>query len=67
MFQMCKNESINGITMDGGCKWKTTSPNPINAYLPDADAEYVLLNTEAVVNVPKDVDPADFAPILCAG
>jgi D-arabinose 1-dehydrogenase-like Zn-dependent alcohol dehydrogenase len=30
-------------------------------------AEYVLLRTEAVVNVPKDVDPVEYAPILCAG
>ncbi|KUJ24455.1 putative alcohol dehydrogenase [Mollisia scopiformis] len=29
--------------------------------------EYVLLRTEAVVNVPKDVDPVEIAPILCAG
>ncbi|KAH9213462.1 putative alcohol dehydrogenase [Leptodontidium sp. 2 PMI_412] len=30
-------------------------------------AEYVLLRQEAVVNVPKDVDPVEYAPILCAG
>lgn len=30
-------------------------------------AEYVLLRTEAVVKVPKDVDPVEYAPILCAG
>jgi D-arabinose 1-dehydrogenase-like Zn-dependent alcohol dehydrogenase len=30
-------------------------------------AEYVLLRTEAVVSVPEDVDPAEYAPILCAG
>lgn len=30
-------------------------------------AEYVLLNTEATVKVPRDVDPATYAPILCAG
>ncbi|KAL2063405.1 hypothetical protein VTL71DRAFT_5210 [Oculimacula yallundae] len=30
-------------------------------------AEYVLLRTEAVVRVPKEVDPAQYAPILCAG
>ncbi|KAI9810517.1 MAG: hypothetical protein M1827_006190 [Pycnora praestabilis] len=30
-------------------------------------AEYVLLRTEAVVRVPTDVDPAEFAPLLCAG
>ncbi|KAH7319423.1 putative alcohol dehydrogenase [Rhexocercosporidium sp. MPI-PUGE-AT-0058] len=30
-------------------------------------AEYVILRTEAVVRVPKEVDPAEYAPILCAG
>ena len=30
-------------------------------------AEYVLLRTESVVKVPTDVDPAEYAPILCAG
>jgi len=30
-------------------------------------AEYVLLRTEAVVRVPTDVNPVEYAPILCAG
>jgi D-arabinose 1-dehydrogenase-like Zn-dependent alcohol dehydrogenase len=30
-------------------------------------AEYVLLRTEAVVRVPLDVDPVEYAPIMCAG
>jgi len=30
-------------------------------------AEYVILRTEATVSVPKDVKPAEYAPILCAG
>jgi len=30
-------------------------------------AEYVLLRTEAVVHVPTDVDPVEYAPIVCAG
>ncbi|KAK6517592.1 hypothetical protein TWF281_004242 [Arthrobotrys megalospora] len=30
-------------------------------------AQYVLLRREAVVSVPTDVDPAEYAPILCAG
>jgi D-arabinose 1-dehydrogenase-like Zn-dependent alcohol dehydrogenase len=49
MFQMCKNEAINGVTRDGGY------------------GEYVTLRSEAVVRVPTDVDPAAYAPILCAG
>lgn len=49
LYQMCVNESINGVTRDGGY------------------GEYATLLTEAVVSVPKDVDPAEFAPQLCAG
>ncbi|KAL7924484.1 GroES-like protein [Trichoderma austrokoningii] len=30
-------------------------------------AEYVLLRAEAAVRVPKGIDPAEVAPILCAG
>lgn len=30
-------------------------------------AEYMTLRTEATVRVPKDVDPASTAPLLCAG
>jgi len=29
--------------------------------------QYVILRTEAVVSVPKDVDPVEFCPQLCAG
>lgn len=31
------------------------------------DAEYCTLRTEAVVRVPQDADPAEYAPLLCAG
>ncbi|KAL7809970.1 GroES-like protein [Trichoderma gracile] len=30
-------------------------------------AEYVLLRVEAVVRIPRDMDPAEAAPLLCAG
>lgn len=30
-------------------------------------AEYVHLRTEAVVSIPTDAEPAEYAPILCAG
>jgi D-arabinose 1-dehydrogenase-like Zn-dependent alcohol dehydrogenase len=30
-------------------------------------AEYALLREEAVVRVPADLDPAEAAPLLCAG
>lgn len=31
------------------------------------DAEYCLLRSEAVVRIPMDIDPAEAAPLLCAG
>ena len=30
-------------------------------------AEYCHLRTEAVVRIPKDIDPAEYCPLLCAG
>lgn len=30
-------------------------------------AEYVTLRTEAVASVPEDIDPAEVAPLMCAG
>ncbi|KAI9884915.1 MAG: hypothetical protein M1823_003293 [Watsoniomyces obsoletus] len=30
-------------------------------------AEYMIMRTEASVRIPKDVDAAEFAPLLCAG
>lgn len=30
-------------------------------------AEYVILRTEAVVKIPQDADPVQYAPLLCAG
>lgn len=30
-------------------------------------AEYATLRSEAVVSVPDDLDPAEAAPLLCAG
>jgi D-arabinose 1-dehydrogenase-like Zn-dependent alcohol dehydrogenase len=31
------------------------------------DAEYCTLRSEATVRIPSDVDPAEYAPLLCAG
>jgi len=42
--------------------------NVINGVMTDGGyAEYVLLRSEAAVRIPKDVDPAAAAPLLCAG
>jgi len=59
---------------DGVCKqcqrgqFQMCQNGAINGVTKDGGyAEYVLLRTEAVVNVPTDVDPIEYAPILCAG
>lgn len=40
----------------------------INGVMRDGGyAQYVLLNTEAVVKIPSDADPVQFAAQLCAG
>ncbi|KAI0782150.1 GroES-like protein [Abortiporus biennis] len=48
-FCICRNQAINGVTIDGGY------------------AEYTTLRSEAVVSVPEEIDPAEAAPMLCAG
>ena len=42
-------------------------PKSIGIYRDGGYAEYVILRTEAVVAVPEDMDPAEAAPLLCAG
>jgi len=46
----------------------TCSNENINGIITDGGyGEYCLLRTEALVSVPEDVDPAETAPLLCAG
>ncbi|KAI9716237.1 MAG: hypothetical protein M1812_005462 [Candelaria pacifica] len=59
---------------DGNCKqckrgqYQLCQNEAINGVTQDGGyAEYCLLRTEAVVRIPEDVDPAAFAPLLCAG
>ncbi|KAL0935738.1 alcohol dehydrogenase GroES-like domain-containing protein [Colletotrichum truncatum] len=59
---------------DGTCRqcqkgfFQTCDKGTVNGVFRDGGyAEYVLLRSEAVVRVPKDVDPAEAAPLLCAG
>ncbi|KAJ3715208.1 chaperonin 10-like protein [Lentinula raphanica] len=55
----------------GSCKendFITCSSEAINGISRDGGyAEYVTLRTEAVVRVPKELNPAEAAPLLCAG
>ena len=40
----------------------------INGVMRDGGyAEYIDLRTEAVVKLDKEIDPAEYAPLLCAG
>ncbi|KAI8266561.1 hypothetical protein K4K56_004767 [Colletotrichum sp. SAR 10_98] len=59
---------------DGSCPqcqkgfFQTCQNTAVNGVSMDGGyAEYVLLRAEAVVRVPKNMDPADSAPLLCAG
>ncbi|KAF9872590.1 alcohol dehydrogenase GroES-like domain-containing protein [Colletotrichum karsti] len=59
---------------DGTCRqcqkgfFQTCQNATINGVFMDGGyAEYVLLRAEAAVRVPKEMDPADSAPLLCAG
>ncbi|KAI9170747.1 Alcohol dehydrogenase-like protein [Paramyrothecium foliicola] len=59
---------------DGRCRscqrgsFQTCDNAQVNGVSKDGGyAEYALLRSEAVVNVPRDMDPADAAPLLCAG
>ncbi|EMR81815.1 putative alcohol dehydrogenase protein [Botrytis cinerea BcDW1] len=59
---------------DGTCKqcnrgqFQMCSNGAVNGVTRDGGyAEYVHLRSEAVVRIPEDVDPYEYAPILCAG
>ena len=66
--QMCPNAKINGFSLDGGCKTSIFSIHQqVVTILTPLDAEYCILNSEAVVRLPSDCDPAKYAPLLCAG
>lgn len=59
---------------DGSCRqcsrslFQTCDKKAVNGVTRDGGyAEYALLRAEAVVRVPKDMDPAQAAPLLCAG
>ena len=64
--QACVNEQINGVTRDGGCTFCRSNQTSGMLTLP-SDAEYCILQSEAAVHIPKDVDAASYAPLLCAG
>lgn len=59
---------------DGSCRqcqrsqFQMCDNKAINGVSQDGGfAEYVLLRAEALVRIPKEVDPAEVAPLLCAG
>lgn len=59
---------------DGTCKacnrglYQICQNEAVNGVSRDGGyAEYCTLRSEAVVKVPKDADPAEYAPLLCAG
>ena len=59
---------------DGSCRqcqrsqFQMCNNAVVNGFTQDGGfAEYVLLRHEAVVRIPKEADPAEVAPLLCAG
>ena len=48
--------------------FQTCNNEAVNGVTRDGGyGEYVTLRTEAVVRIPEEVDPAEYAPLLCAG
>ena len=54
------------MTRDGGCT-SQRSKEEFRLLTLLIDAEYCILQSEARVHVPADVDSANYAPLLCAG
>lgn len=66
--QMCDNAVANGINRDGGCMSTLSGPSKNTSSTDQRTvAEYCILRSEATVHIPSDVDPAAYAPLLCAG
>ncbi|KAL8284136.1 hypothetical protein RQP46_004885 [Phenoliferia psychrophenolica] len=51
-FVTCSQQNVNGI---------------MTGTFHGGYAEYVTLRSEAVLSIPEDIDPAEAAPLLCAG
>ncbi|MDI1487864.1 MAG: hypothetical protein OHK93_007137 [Ramalina farinacea] len=63
------HETIGDVVVvgEGEKKWKVGDRVGAPWHGGHDDQEYVILRTEAVVKVPASLDPAEFAPFLCAG
>jgi len=67
MFQMCENETPNGVLRNGGCEYSAPSSSKSDSGLHLSDGEYANLRVEAAVPIPAHADAATYAPLLCAG
>jgi len=67
MFQMCENETPNGVLRNGGCEYSAPSSSKSDSGLHLSDGEYANLRVEAAVPIPAHADAATFAPLRCAG
>jgi len=68
-FTTCENEDINGASLGvyiilSGMEYIFHVPGSARH---GGYAEYVTLRTEAVAAIPDGMDPAEVAPLLCAG
>lgn len=73
-YAVCRNRAITGeiLKSDWSCPLHTMLIPFISFYcqgiLVDGGyAEYATLRTESLVRVPKDLDPVQAAPLVCAG
>jgi D-arabinose 1-dehydrogenase-like Zn-dependent alcohol dehydrogenase len=74
MSTVYERTSLTNLGHDGSCRqcargqFQMCDNKAVNGVSMDGGyAEYVLLREEAVVRVPGDLEPADVAPLLCAG
>lgn len=65
-FSLCVQKSISGKYFYSRVTYLQCLRSP-GLVTDGGYAEYVTLRTEAVASVPDDIDPAEVAPLMCAG
>ena len=64
----CEQRCINGAYLYvAGYKHSFENVSTVGILIDGGYAEFVTLRSEAIVTVPADLDPAQVAPLLCAG
>ena len=66
-FNLCEKQDVNGQYSHGFWSDIPLTMLSPGVFREGGYAEYVALRVEALTHVPKDMDPAELAPLLCAG